>query len=59
MTDQFKIIISVTYEPETIPEDMNDQLDRNVSLAVQRGLLTDVNGEAVVETYDVEIDQDD
>jgi len=58
MARHYKIIIKVAYEEGTIPEKgMEDDLRRGVDAAVQIGLLNDADANAVVEEYDVEVEE--
>jgi hypothetical protein len=58
MARHFKIIISVAYDEATMPEDMNAHLEANAQRGIERGeLLNDPNLEAIVEEYDVAVEE--
>lgn len=52
-----KITINVTFDQSTTPANIVDDLERNVLSCIEGGMLMDVNGEAVVDEFTVDITQ--
>ena len=55
MSNRFVVTIKVAYKRGTAPEDIQDQLANNVSMAIQRGLLADAAMEAEVDDYHADV----
>jgi len=51
----FNITIRVTYDTDTVPDDMRGRLYEIIHRAVEQGLLTDGSSEAVVDHWDLEV----
>lgn len=54
----YTITIKVAYDETTVPEDMEDQLKRNVEWCVGRqNLLNDQHEEAIVDDWKVTVEE--
>ncbi len=54
---KFRIIIEVEFEEGSCPDDISTDIDINLRRAVGEGLLTDLEGKAIVDRYDVEVEE--
>lgn len=57
MTIRFVVTIKVAYKQGTMPNDMKEQLERNIASGINAGLLTDSDFEAEVDAHKVTVEE--